>query len=453
MLKRRIRNRQLTLWACDLVAILLSVQIAVLLTVGQGLLVLHGFKSIAVACCFFLTVLFYLTDLYSPRHFRKGYETASIVLLNAAISAALVSLSFYFVPYWHIGRGFFLVMFLTTPLLVMGGRMLCSDLYETRSHPLTLGLLGTGPAMDDLRRVAEEQKLKTMNLSLMSDRASPIAGHRQQVLSSDEASEFRKLLIQLGPDIIVFDPSEPFDPIATEEMIDVRFSGVPVIDFPTIFQTLTGKLPLEHIPLEWFLSSDGFRFFEGDIAVRIKRLIDFVLACALTLASAPLFLLITLGIKLSSQGPLLDRQERVGLSGRVFQLLKFRTTLAHVSTRGFDSLETDSRSSLFGRFLSRTGLDGIPQLINVAKGEMSFVGPRPLSPVLAEQYAQASGYHDLRNSVRPGIIGWAQSNFKSGLSVEDEIENLRYDLYYIQHLSLLFDFKIAIKTFRGRALS
>jgi lipopolysaccharide/colanic/teichoic acid biosynthesis glycosyltransferase len=449
MLKRKIRNMQLTLWACDLMVILLSVQIAVLLTTGRVLLISHGFKSIAVAYCFFLTVLFYITDLYSPRHFQKSYETASIVLLDAAISAALVTLSFYFVPYWHIGRGFFLVIFLSTPVLVMAERLLCSYLYESPSHNLTVGLLGTGPAMDDLRRVADEHRLKVVNLPLMSDRRSPMAGQKQPVLSRDQASEFRDALTKLRPNIIVLKPSESLDPIATKEVVDARFSGVPVLDFPTIFQMLTGKLPLEHMPLQWFLSGEGFRFFEGNIAVRIKRFLDFVLACAFTLASAPLFLLIALGIKLSSKGPFLDRQERVGLAGRIFQLFKFRTSLGEVDSQGLRSLETDARVYLFGRFLRWTRLDGIPQLINVLRGDMSFVGPRPLSPVLAEQCRNASTYHGLRNSVRPGIIGWAQTNSKSGSSVQDEIEDLKYDLYYIQHLSLLFDLKIVMNTFRG----
>ena len=194
MLKRKIRNRQLTLWMCDLVVILLSVQVAVLLTTARVLLIPQGFKSIAIAYCFFLTVLFYVTDLYSPSLFQKSYETASIVLLDAAISAALVTLSFYFVPYWHMGRGFFLVIFLSTPVLVVVERSICSHLYESRSHTLTVGLLGTGPAMEDLRRVADEHRLKVVNLSLMSDRNSLVAGQKQTVLSCDQASEFRNSL-------------------------------------------------------------------------------------------------------------------------------------------------------------------------------------------------------------------------------------------------------------------
>jgi lipopolysaccharide/colanic/teichoic acid biosynthesis glycosyltransferase len=453
MLKRKIRNMQLTLWACDLMVILLSVQIAVLLTTGRVLLISQGFKSITVAYCFFLTVLFYITDLYGPRHFQKSYETASIVLLDAGISAALVTLSFYFVPYWHIGRGFFLVMFLSTPLLVMAERLLCSHLYESRSRNLTLGLLGTGPAMDDLRRVAEEHRLKVVNLPLMSDCHTPMAGQKQPVLSVDQASEFRNALTQLRPDIIVLKSLKSLDPIATKEIVDARFSGVPVLDFPTIFQMLTGKLPLEHMPLQWFLRGEGFRFFESTLAGRIKRLLDFVLACALTLASAPLFLLTALGIKLSSKGPFLDRQERVGLAGRIFQLFKFRTCLGEVDSQWLGSVETDSRVYLFGKFLRWSRLDGMPQLINVLIGDISFVGPRPLSPVLAEQCRNASTYHDLRNSVRPGITGWAQTNSKSGSSLQDEIENLKYDLYYIQHLSLLLDLKILMKTLRRGPLS
>lgn len=448
MLKRNIRNRQLTLWTCDLVAILLSVQAAVLLTTGHVLLIYHGFKSIAVAYCFFLTVLFYITDLYSPRYFKKSYETASVILLNAAISAALVTLSFYFVPYWHIGRGFFLVMFLSTPVLVMAARLLCSRLYESRSHTLTLGLLGTGSAMDELRRVAEEHRLKVVNLPLISDTRSAMAGQKQPVLSRDQASEFRDVLTKLHPDIIVLNPTESFGSVTTQVMVDARFSGVPVLDFPTIFQTLSGKLPLDHMPPQWFLSGEEFRFFESNIAVRIKRLFDFVLACALATASAPLFLLIALGIKFSFEGPVLDRQEREGLKGRIFQLLKFQTGVGGIDSQELGRVERNSLVHFFGRFLRRTRLHGMPQLINILKGDMSFVGPRPLNPVLAERCKSACSYHSLRNSVRPGIIGWAQTNYAADSSIQDEIEKLKYDLYYILHLSLLFDLKIILKIFR-----
>ncbi len=211
---------------------------------------------------------------------------------------------------------------------------------------------------------------------------------------------------------------------------------------------LSGKLPLDYMDGLWFLNAQGFRFFESNIAVRVKRLLDLGLALALLLVTAPLTPLIALGIKLSSKGPVFYTQERVGLKGQVFRLFKFRTMSVGADAAGHWTQKNDPRVFPFGRLLRLTRLDELPQLINVLKGDMSFVGPRPESLVLVKLYRSAIPYYNLRSAVRPGLTGWAQINYPYGSSVEDAVEKLKYDLHYIQHLSLLFDIQIVLKTFR-----
>lgn len=448
MLKRHIRNSQLMLWASDMVAILLSVQVAIPLGTGQHLLLTHGFKSIAVGYCFFLTLLFYITDLYNLRRDQHSDETASLVVLDAAIAAAFLTLSFYFYPRWSLGRSFFLSLFLGSPGLVMAGRLLWAHLQGTLTHPSTIAVLGDGPGVEELRKAASEHKLKVVNLPMIADHHESADNPNRSIPSGDATGGVQNAIMTLRPDIIVLGPSVPLGPSAARALIDARFSGVTVLDFPTTFQMLSGKLPLDYMDGQWFLSAQGFQFFESNIAVRLKRLLDLGLAFALLLVTSPLLPLIALSIKLSSRGPALYIQERVGLNSQIFHLVKFRTMSVGADTEGPWTLKNDSRVFPFGRLLRLTRLDELPQLINVLKGDMSFVGPRPESLVLVKLYKSAIPYYNLRSAVRPGLTGWAQINYPYGSSVQDAVEKLKYDLHYIQHLSLLFDVQIVLRTFR-----
>ena len=448
MLKRQIRNTQLTLWAGDVIAILVSVQIAIPLSTGRMVPVTHGFKSIAVGYCFFLTLLFYITDLYNPRRDQQSQETTGLIVLDAAIGAGFVTLSFYFVPHWAIGRSFFLLMFFATPGLVMAERLLWFHLQGALTRPSTVGVLGDGPGVEELKRVAKEHKLNVVKLPTVEDGELSEANHSPHDFPENGGGALQAALANLRPDIIVLGPSASLDSVTARSLIDARFSGVTVLDFPTTFQMLSGKLPLDHMDGQWFLSAQGFQFFESNMAVRMKRLLDLSLAFALLLVSAPLLPLIGLGIKLSSKGPIFYVQERVGLNGHVFRLFKFRTMSVGADTEGPWTMKNDPRVFPFGRLLRLTRLDELPQLINVLKGDMSFVGPRPESLVLVELYKSAIPYYNLRSAIRPGLTGWAQVNYPYGSSVEDAVEKLKYDLHYIQHLSLLFDLQIVLRTFR-----
>jgi exopolysaccharide biosynthesis polyprenyl glycosylphosphotransferase len=438
---------QLTMWAGDVIAILLSVQIAVLLSTGRMLSITSGFKSITVGYCFFLTLLFYITDLYNQRRDLHSHETSSLVVLDSAISAAFVTLSFYFIPHWSIGRTFFLIIFLVTPGLVMTERLLCSRLQVALTRPSTLGVLGDGPGIEELRKVASEHKLKIISLPMTKGaQSSPDQGPSGPL--RDGPVMFQEAMTHLRPDIIVLGPSASPDPTVARALIDARFSGVTVLDFPTTYQMLSGKLPLEHMDGQWFLSAQGFQFFESNMAVRMKRLLDLSMALVLLLVTSPLLPIIALGIKFSSKGPVLYIQERVGQNGQVFHLFKFRTMSVGADSEGPWTMENDPRVFRFGSFLRLTRFDELPQLINVLKGDMSFVGPRPLSLALAQVCRDATPYYNLRSAVRPGLTGWAQVNYRYGSSVQDEVEKLKYDLHYIQHLSLLLDVQIVLKTFR-----
>jgi exopolysaccharide biosynthesis polyprenyl glycosylphosphotransferase len=437
------------LWAGDVAAILVAVQIAISLTVRQGLFITHGFKSIALGSCFFLTLLFYITDLYNPRRAQRSQQTASLVVLDVAIAIAFVTLGFYFYPRWAISRSFFLVVFLATPGLVVAERLLWSRLYGALARPSVVGVLGDGPAVEELRRVASEHKLQVVPLSVRNDGLMPEPGESGEVSSGNGTAALEASLARLRPDIIVLSPSVALDSEAARLLIDARFSGITVLDLPTMFQLLSGKLPLEHLDAEWLLRAHGFQFFESNMAMKTKRLSDLALASAFLLLSSPLWPLIAIGIKISSRGPVFYRQERVGQNEQVFRLIKFRTMVTNSEANGpVWAAQNDDRIFYFGRLLRLFRLDELPQLVNILKGDMSFVGPRPERPIFVKELKRSIPYYSLRSALRPGLTGWAQVNYSYGASPTDALEKLKYDLHYIQHLSLLFDLQIVLRTFR-----
>lgn len=234
--------------------------------------------------------------------------------------------------------------------------------------------------------------------------------------------------------------------LPVEALLACRMQGVEVEDGTSFYEHLSGKVMLENIRPSWLIFSAGF---SGSPLQRLfKRLLDVVLSVLVTALSLLLLPWIALAIKLESRGPVLFSQERVGENGRHFVLYKFRSmqTDAEAATGPVFAGANDPRVTRVGKILRATRLDELPQLINVLRGEMSFVGPRPERPFFVEQYAKDVPYYTQRLSVEPGLTGWAQVNYPYGATREDAIEKLRLDLYYIKNMSLLLDLLILLKT-------
>jgi exopolysaccharide biosynthesis polyprenyl glycosylphosphotransferase len=194
------------------------------------------------------------------------------------------------------------------------------------------------------------------------------------------------------------------------------------------------------------ISSDGFRVSRRTKVM--KRTIDLTFAAALAIVSFPAMVLTALAIWLESGRPILYRQERVGENGRLFTLYKFRSMRkdAEQGGRPVWAKDDDDRVTRVGRVIRKTRLDELPQLWNVVRGDMSFVGPRPERPYFVEELARQIPFYQQRHAVKPGITGWAQVKYRYGSSLEDAMEKLRYDLYYIKHLSISFDMTIVFDT-------
>lgn len=232
-----------------------------------------------------------------------------------------------------------------------------------------------------------------------------------------------------------------------EELLSCKLAGIEVVDAPSFYETATHKLLIEDITPSWFIFSHGFRV---TWLLRLcKRSMDIVASLAGLTFFLPAIPFIILAIKLDSPGPVLFRQTRVGQGDRLFTLMKFRSMRqdAEARTGAVWSQENDPRITRVGNFLRRSRLDEIPQLLNILRGDMSLVGPRPERPEFVGELKKRIPYYSERHYVKPGLTGWAQVCFPYGSSVEDAIEKLRYDLYYIKNISIFLDIYIIFKTF------
>jgi len=231
-------------------------------------------------------------------------------------------------------------------------------------------------------------------------------------------------------------------------LLRCKLSGIMIDEGITFFEQITGKIPLEGLKPSWLIFSDGFKIKKSKKIV--KRAMDLVFSIIGLILTVPIYLIFSLLIRLDSPGPVLYRQERIGENGKRFSLLKFRSMRldAEADLGPVWAQDDDARITRIGKFLRRTRIDELPQLFNVLKGEMSFVGPRPERPWFVEQLEKEIPYYMLRFSVKPGITGWAQIKYRYGASVKDAFEKLQYELYYIKNLSFSLDLAIIFSTIR-----
>ena len=230
-------------------------------------------------------------------------------------------------------------------------------------------------------------------------------------------------------------------------LINAKLHGVSMYDATDFYERLTGRMMVARMHPSSIIFATGF--VPGRFTSAMKRLVDVVAAGSLLVLSAPVQLGVALAVALTSRGPVLFRQERVGYGGIAFTMLKFRTMRTDAEKDGpVWAAQDDDRVTSVGHFLRRSRLDELPQLWNILAGQMSFVGPRPERPCFVRDLRAQIPYYAQRHAIRPGLTGWAQVKYPYGASVAETLEKLEYDLYYIKHMSVAFDLTIMAETVR-----
>ncbi len=230
------------------------------------------------------------------------------------------------------------------------------------------------------------------------------------------------------------------------ELLDCKLTGVKVLDLSSYYERSLGQLRIDSLHASWLIFGEGFR--QGIIRTVVKRVFDVVSALVLLLLAAPVMLVATLAIVFESGFPVLYRQERVGQGGRVFNVVKFRSMRTDAEKDGKPrwAQANDDRVTNVGRLIRKLRIDELPQLFNVLKGDMSMVGPRPERPYFVDQLSRQIRFYAARHSVKPGVTGWAQVRYQYGATVDDAVQKLQYDLYYVKNHTLFLDIVVLFET-------
>lgn len=415
----------------------------------------YGSLKILFVSVAFLTCMYYF-DLYDSAIVSNRRE--AVVRLIQVLGVAYIALGFlyYLYPPVKLGRGIFHIGFLLVALLLLLWRRLFAALNSTARLAERVMILGEGPLAKSLVREIEmrpELGIRVAGLAQMPTIEEPLgnleSGEMPITLSQTNFCGELAVGRQIrGIDRIVVAMEERRGKLPVGLLLSLKNRGVQVQDGNDVYESITGKVPIESIRLSWLLFSPGSH--STRLFLIYKRFASVVISIIGLLLCLPLFPFIILVIKLSSPGRVLYWQNRVGRDGAVFRCYKFRTMRSDAEAdtgptwAGYD----DPRITGVGRFLRKTRVDEIPQLWNVLKGDMSLVGPRPERPEFVAALNQKIPYYHLRQSVRPGITGWAQILYKYGSSVEDAKEKLRYDLYYIKNSSAGLDLLIILNTIK-----
>jgi sugar transferase (PEP-CTERM system associated) len=251
---------------------------------------------------------------------------------------------------------------------------------------------------------------------------------------------------RVDADLIIVAPDERRG-MNLERLLECKKAGFPVIQYLTFVEKEIRRIDLKRMELGWLVYSDGFTF--GALDRFLKRVFDLAVSFIVLLLTAPLIGVGMLAIRWEGRGPVIYRQERVTLDGKVFPIMKLRTMKVNAEAQGAVWAATkDNRITRVGNFLRRTRIDELPQLVNILRGDMSFVGPRPERPIFVKELSEKIPLYNERHMVKAGLTGWAQINYPYGASIDDARSKLSYDLYYVKNFSILFDFVILLQTLR-----
>ena len=403
----------------------------------------HGFLKIAVITIVSL-VLSYYFDLYEPSIVSGRLQIYFRILLVLGFDCFLLSAFLLVDPDVAIGSYVYVIGFIfLAPALILLRRgyewVVAQKMFRERVY-----VLGAG---DYARSIVDA-------ISSRPDLGLEVVDWQDVQL---EPSERKKVWIEALEKIanakttpvhrIIVAMESRRGELPVQELLSLRFQGIAVEEDGTLRERLYGKIQLDGLRPSNFLYSEGFRIRASQQFTR--QVVSICVAAFGLLVFLPFFPLVVLAVKLSSSGPIFFRQTRVGMGGRNFEVLKFRTMFTDAEAGGAKwATKNDPRVTKVGMFLRKTRIDEIPQLWNVLRGDMGFVGPRPERPEFVAWLSQELPFYYLRTLIRPGLTGWAQVRFGYGATLAETKEKLEYDLYYIKHMSLGLDLLIMFETIK-----
>ncbi len=380
--------------------------------------------------------------------YREGLNGMVLrLVLSMLLALAGMSIAFYLFPYMFLGRGVFAWSFAIAIGAIVATRIIFFKVVGHENLKRRILVLGAGVSSEQFKQL--RRKVDQLGYVILG--FVHVAGEHD-VMPAESVIHIDVPLLdyaqQHAVDEIVVALEDRRKSFPVEDLLDCKMSGIDVVDAQTFFERETGKVRLETLHPSWLIFSDGFR--QAGMQLIAKRGFDIAASTLILLLTFPLMALAAVAVWLESgcRGPILYRQVRVGQNWRLFQVFKFRSMVVDAEKGGAAqwAKKNDARVTRVGKFIRRTRIDELPQIFNVLKGDMSFIGPRPERPEFVEQLAEKIPYYAERHRVKPGITGWAQIRYPYGASEQDAVEKLQYDLYYVKNYSLFLDCLILFQT-------
>lgn len=437
-----IKLKQLALVAGDILTLYASLMAMLIMRYGdlpaqKTTVAFSHFLPFSVVFAVWL-LIFYIGGLYDPRLLKNNINFAKQFGTVLAMASLIAVMLFYlFMPSFIITpRANLFIYIAIFGVLGYIWRAAYNNLLSSGTPPNTILLVGYNKTAQELaEQISQNPQL-----------GYEIKFWMKEGLQDKELEHLAQIIIANKINTIVVPAHIKKDSKAAKLIYKNLVLGIEVMDLADLYEIVFNKVPLAELEEVWFLENlaKKHRIYEF-----FKRPVEIVLALILGILTLPLALLIPIFIKIVSHGPVIFKQERTGKNSSVFTIYKFRTMQLDAEKDGpkWADLQ-DHRVIPLGNLLRKTHLDELPQIINLLRGDISLVGPRPERPEFINQLRQDIPYYDLRHLIRPGITGWAQINYRYGSSIEDAYEKLQYDIYYLKNRSLWLDIITVIKTLR-----
>ncbi len=448
--KHYVPTSLLLLGLCEIIALFLSAELAWRLrvySIGAGdVPTLARLPQLVL-----FTILFYLimlaVGLYQGGCYRSIRQSATRLAVALGIGLLTAASLFFFFRDIETWRSVLVIAIVLAYVAILALRMVFGRIgawHRLRRRVLVMGAGHRAKRLADLA-LKPGSSFKIVQYIRMTDAEAIL----QQAVSRDEIPGISEMVNVMMIDDVVLALDERRGTLPVASLMETKMLGTPVSDISTFLERETGRVDLETVSPSWFIFSDGFRAAHR-FSIVTKRMFDVFTSSLLLLISAPFLLITAAAIKLTSPGPVFYRQERVGQFGRPYDVLKFRSMRSDAEKDGTPkwAQQGDSRVTSVGKVIRATRIDEIPQIFNVLRGNMSFVGPRPERPFFVNQLTRDIPFYAERHVVKPGITGWAQINYPYGASLEDARHKLEYDLYYVKNYSVFLDLLILIQTVR-----
>ncbi|MEH0165857.1 TIGR03013 family XrtA/PEP-CTERM system glycosyltransferase [Paucibacter sp. JuS9] len=386
------------------------------------------------------------TGFYQHVHNRSVTESCARALLALFLGLPLAYVIFGLLPTDAINRQLMTFAAMAAVAAVMVHRVYAAHTVSQSRNRTKILIFGSGAAA---KAVGSTLAAADPHAEIIGYYAGPNEEHPEVARSAlvESRGSLTDTALALGVDEIVVALSERRGgSMPLRQLLDCKLYGIRVVDIATYFEKTLAQIKVSHVNAGWLVFGDGFN--QGVVRTLVKRVFDVLFSGAILVLALPLMALTAIAIRLESRGPVLYRQERVGLNGEVFEVIKFRSMRTDAEKDGTPRWATlnDDRVTRVGKFIRRVRIDELPQLFNVLRGEMSLVGPRPERQYFVDDLITKIPYYAVRHSVKPGVTGWAQVRYEYGSTIEDSVEKLQYDLYYVKNHTLFLDLLILLET-------